>query len=306
MAEPDDAGGITPRKKRGIGSYIIPAAIAILVIAGIVMFTSGRGGNPDTNAGPTPTTIPTIPQLQSSIATLTTSLDGVSGRLANLESTVSGLSTPDVTKADLNSLQANISSLSAEVANWTDFNIASSLDYWLTKDKDDDDIQLHILSAKDMRFVAEVTVFYDDPIQLDDFSNTTYEQALSAFYDEDNIGTGRDYTPNLIPYHSIPYTTTTWANYTVNVTDATWVVDNETYKGSLTFETPICYNTTVTLSDWECSSITFHTDSFLVTANEEKSGWIDGLSNLGDYDTISVKLLPSQKVSETGGDEEWI
>jgi len=120
MAEPDDAGGITPRKKRGIGSYIIPAAIAILVIAGIVMFTSGRGGNPDTNAGPTPTTIPTILQLQSSIATLTTNQEGHSARLASIEKQLAGLAAPDVTQADIDNLQTSIANLQMSINDWSE------------------------------------------------------------------------------------------------------------------------------------------------------------------------------------------
>jgi len=113
MAEDRDPG--IPRKKRSFGSYIIPAAIAILVIAGIVMFTRSGGENTNTNAGTTPTTIPTILQLQSSIDSLNAKLDGFSGRLANLESAVSSLSEPTVTKANIDSLQASINDLSSSL-----------------------------------------------------------------------------------------------------------------------------------------------------------------------------------------------
>jgi len=296
MPDPTDIGNLEPCKKSRFGTYVIGGAIALIVILALVMFASGGSnsgnGSGDSPGGTSPSTPVTIVQLQSSIDSLNAQLSGLSGRIANLESVVSGLSAPSVTRADIDNLQSSLNALTARIdaleADTTSLNISGGSTYWL--EGDDDDIRLHILSAKDMRFVAEVTVSYDDPTT---FSNTTYDIALSDFYKK--VGTDRDYLPNLIPYNTIFHNTTICSDYTLNLTEP---------NTPASYTIPFCYNTTVTLSDWKYTVVTFHTDSFKVTANEEKSGWIDGLNELGDYDTISVRLLPSLEASETG-DGDW-
>lgn len=163
MAKLEDEGA--PRKKRGFGTYVIAIAVIALIIGGVVMFTSGKKSSTPTNV--TTPAVTTIPQLQNSIASLTATVDGISGRLANLETKVNGLSAPDVTPADIVDLQTSIGNLqeSLNTLNATVANISpietGSLAYWLAQDNST--VRLHILSDKNATFIAEVTVTYDEP-----------------------------------------------------------------------------------------------------------------------------------------------
>ena len=286
MAEdPTDLGGVEPRKKSSFTTYLIVGVIAVAVIGGVMLFTGGNGDKPGNGNTNPSTPVVTIPQLKNSIDGLTATVSGFSGRLANLESQMAGLVAPTVTKAEFNSLQTSVNGLSDSIANWSSSSASGSLDYWLTEDSDDD-VYLHILSAKDIRFVAEVTISYDDPST---FENTTYDMALAAFYDD--VGTDRDYLPTFIPYHTV--STTTDYNISIDLTETNY--DLTDIDGWYNLTIPI----TTTLSDWEYSTIIFHTGSFKVDANEDFSGRIDYLPE--DYDTISVRLLPSLETSESDG-----
>jgi len=288
MAE-ESLGDVAPRKGPG-GLFYLFVAIAVgAVIGGVMLFTGDKGDNSSSNANPT-TPVTTITQLKASVTNLSAKLDAISGRLSNVESVTATMTAPTVTKADINALQVDINDLSDEVANWSNVNSSSNLDYWLTKDKDDD-VYLHIISADSARFIAEVTVFYDDPTV---FGDMTYSQALSCFYNK--TGTDRDYLPNFVPSHTVATHTTTCHNYSLSISNGTALLNDAT-----TVIIPICYNTTITTSDWEYSTITFCTDSFKITAGEESSKRIKYIPE--DYDTISVRLLPSLEASESGEDD---
>ena len=114
MAEdPTDLGGVEPRKKP---SWLIVGVIAVVVIAATMFFTGGNEDKP-ANSGTNPSTpVVTIPQLKNSIDSLTTTVSGFSGRLANLETQVAGLTAPSVTQADIDSLQIYITAMSVELA----------------------------------------------------------------------------------------------------------------------------------------------------------------------------------------------
>jgi len=111
-------GDITPRKRPGLGTYVIVFAVVALVIGGAVMITHNKSNTAPANTNPSsnPSIPITIPQLQSSIDSLNAKVDGFSGRLANLETKVAGLTAPEVTQADIDSLQASINSLTSKLA----------------------------------------------------------------------------------------------------------------------------------------------------------------------------------------------
>ena len=299
---PDDPGAnlgeVTPRKKAGFTTYLIIGVIAVLIIGGVMLFTGGNGngdkpGNDGTNSG---TPAVTLPHLKSSIDSLNAKLDGFSGRLANTETTIAGLSAPTVTKAEFNSLQASVNDLSDSIANWSGSNASGSLDYWLTKDKNDGDIRLHVLSAKDVSLIAEVTLFYDTPIQLPSATDGTYGGALLAFYDQIEID--RDYVPNLIPTGS-PGWNIAYNNVTYN--NLTWVFNGVTYVRNLTTPIKTSSITSITTSlSWEYSVVTFHVGPFEVAANELWDDYIDKDSLL-EYDTIGIKLFPSHEETGSSG-----
>lgn len=118
MAEPETGlGDVAPRKKAGFGTYLIIGVIAVLVIGGVTLFTGGNdnGKTPGNGASPNTNTPVTIPQLKSSLDSLTTTVDGLSGRLANLETQMAGLVAPQVTQAEIDSLQASINILTARI-----------------------------------------------------------------------------------------------------------------------------------------------------------------------------------------------
>jgi len=283
---PENFGEVTPRKGPSAILVIVVVIVVVAIIGGVTLFTGGKGSEGNTN--PNPVLPTTITQLKSKVDSLNSTVIGFSGRLSKVEQTVAGISAPTVTKAEFDGLQTAVNDLADSVANWSEANISGGLDYWL--EEDDGDIRIHILSAKDMRFVAEVTVSYDDSTI---FGNTTYDRALQYFYND--VGDDRDYLPNFVPYNTIPYTTETCSNYTLTIKQ----------NGTDTpFDIHSCYNTTVVLSDWEYSAIMFHTGSFKVTAGEESSKRIKYLPE--GYDTISIKLLPSLEVGESGGDDDGV
>lgn len=129
MPEPETGlGDVKPRKKAGWTTYLIIGVIAVLVIGGVSLFTGGDdNGETPGNGGSSSNTPVTIPQLKSSLDSLTATVDGFSGRIANLETDVASLTAPSITQADIDSLQASINSLTTElavlnatVANFTD------------------------------------------------------------------------------------------------------------------------------------------------------------------------------------------
>lgn len=295
MAVNKNTGDITYKKKRGLGTYIIIIAVVALIVGGLILFTSGKSSKP---ADTTPTTpaVTTIPELQSSINSLTSAVSDFSGRLANLETRVNGLVAPDVTREDIDGLQVSVAelsdslaSLNATVANITTFgndpNSSGSSDYWLVKDTSDN-IWLHILSSKNATFIAEVTLTKDNPMVLLDV-NASYNTS-----------------------YTIPYNYTTWnnttstndtitSNITFNITTIATYSDalSEFYTG---WHYRSCFPAIVwnSTKGWEYKSVTFYTAPIPVVAGIE---WSNYFASLPAYDVISVRLLPSLEVTETGG-----
>ena len=117
MGEPEEGlGGVEPRKKP---SWLIVGVIAVVVIAATMFFTGGNEDKPANSGTNSSTPVVTIPQLKNSIDSLNVKVDGFSGRLANLESQMAGVVAPTVTKAEFNSLQTQLNTLEATVANFT-------------------------------------------------------------------------------------------------------------------------------------------------------------------------------------------
>lgn len=195
-------GDVAPRKKRGLGTYVIIGAVALLVVLGVTLW--GGGGdktNGSPNGGSTGTPV-TIPQLKSVVDSLTATVNGFGGRIANLETQVAGLVAPTVTQTDIDSLQASINSLTTSMVNWTEdletledgignYTSVGGLSYYLFKEGGD--AHLHVLSDRDGAFIAQVTVAFEHPINL---SDTTANDALKNFYNQSWAEDG-DYTPTI-------------------------------------------------------------------------------------------------------------
>ena len=115
MAEdPANLGDVTPRK-RNKSFYFMIAVVSGIAIAAAMLITGGD--EPPANGATDPNTnIPiTIPQLKSSLDSLTATVEGFSGRLANLETQMAGVATPTVTQAHIDGLQTSINSLTGRL-----------------------------------------------------------------------------------------------------------------------------------------------------------------------------------------------
>ena len=267
MAEdPTDLGGVEPRKKSSFTTYLIVGVIAVAVIGGVMLFTGGNGDKP-ANSGTNPSTpVVTIPQLKNSVDSLTATVTGLSGRLANLESQMAGIVAPTVTQAEFNSLQTSVNGLSDSVANWSEDLEAledevaipvGGLNYYLFEE--DGDAQLYILSDRDGTFIAQVTVAFENPISL---NGTSVNDALKNFYNQPWAKDG-DYIPTVF----------------YNPTGAV----NET---------------------WEYTSVTFYSNVLDLEKGEEEEYQIDldELDNLDeDIDGVWIEVYPALETKSSGG-----
>ena len=305
-------GEVTTRKKGRFGTYVIIGVISLVVILGVTLFMPGEdenGGNAN-GVSPSPAVPVTIAELQAQIIT-------TNERIATLEGTVAGIAGPTVTQEDIASLQTTIDSLTADVANWTEalealetnttattsLNISSGLTYNLTKDSDGD-IRIHVLSAEDVTLMAEVTLFYDDPIIL---SNATLADSTTYSLEDITIENVRidDVLEGIITKDVIfSLGSITIENaYTINDAYVEFYNDvgrDRDYAPTLV-PVALCESSGgCILVAWEYSVVTFHVGPFDVEANEVWNDYIDE-SYLLSYDTIGIKLFPTKE--ETGSSD---
>jgi len=288
-------GEVTPRKGPSAILVIVVVIVVVAIIGGVTLFTGGKGSEGNTN--PNPVLPTTITQLKSKVDSLNSTVIGFSGRLSKVEQTVAGISAPTVTKAEFDGLQTAVNDLADSVANWSEANISGGLDYWL--EEDDGDIRLHVVSPRDMLFMAEITILYDELIPL---SGDTYGAALSSFYKDSESWGDRDYRPTLIS------TGSGWAIEwgDVLLENITGLNENTNKTITITLDEPISipYVADITTNlTWEYAAVTFYTSVEDVTAGEGFSERIKYLPKNYDEDDdrVSVRLLPLPETNRAGG-----
>jgi len=123
-------------KKTSKGMIMIIGIIAFVLIGVFAIMMMGGGDSTPVPSGTSPhnPAIPiTLPQLETKVTELKTSLDSLNGRVANIDTRITTIASPNVTEADITSLQASINTISnslatlqGAVAGW---NVSNSTPY---------------------------------------------------------------------------------------------------------------------------------------------------------------------------------
>ena len=105
------------------GGIIIFAIIAIIMVGTTINARQKNSENATTPPTPSPTVV-TLPALNDRVTSMQASLDSLSGRVANLDTRLTGLGTPNVTQADITRLRGSLGNLTVRI-DGVAFSLAS-------------------------------------------------------------------------------------------------------------------------------------------------------------------------------------